>query len=297
MEGKISDDVPRGTLGKQRFSFSPSCSCGRIPRLEKRDCQLAKIITIANQKGGVGKTTTAINLSACLAAAEKKTLLVDLDPQGNATSGIGIPKERAETSIYEVLFDQATLGEVLCRTALPFLDVVPANRELIGAEIELVGALAREGRLNNHLEKIRDQYDYILIDCPPSLGLLTVNALTASDSVLIPLQCEYYSLEGLAQLMHTIKLVKRALNPGLKVEGIVLTMYDARVNLSAQVLKEVREHFPEQAMRTVIPRNIRLSEAPSFGKPIILYDIRCAGAESYLNLAKEVMENAKKSAG
>jgi chromosome partitioning protein len=160
-----------------------------------------------------------------------------------------------------------------------------------------VGALAREGRLNNHLEKIRDQYDYILIDCPPSLGLLTVNALTASDSVLIPLQCEYYSLEGLAQLMHTIKLVKRALNPGLKVEGIVLTMYDARVNLSAQVLKEVREHFPEQAMRTVIPRNIRLSEAPSFGKPIILYDIRCAGAESYLNLAKEVMENAKKSAG
>lgn len=258
---------------------------------------MARIITIANQKGGVGKTTTAINLSACLAAAEKKTLLVDLDPQGNATSGIGIPKERAEASIYEVLFDQATLGEVLCRTALPFLEVVPANIELIGAEIELVGALARESRLKNHLEKIRDQYDYIVIDCPPSLGLLTINALTACDSVLIPLQCEYYSLEGLAQLLRTIKLVKKALNPGLRVEGIVLTMYDARVNLSAQVSKEVREHFSEQAMRTVIPRNIRLSEAPSFGKPIILYDIRCAGAESYLNLAKEVMENAKKSTG
>ena len=258
---------------------------------------MAKIITIANQKGGVGKTTTAINLAACLAAAERRTLLVDLDPQGNATSGIGIAKERAEVSIYDVLFDQATLGEILCRTALPFLDVAPSNMELIGAEIELVGVLARESRLKNQLEKIRDQYDYILIDCPPSLGLLTVNALTASDSVLIPLQCEYYSLEGLTQLMHTIKLVKRALNPDLRVEGIVLTMYDSRVNLSAQVLKEVREHFREQAMQTVIPRNIRLSEAPSFGKPIILYDIRCAGAESYLNLAKEVMENAKKSAG
>ena len=258
---------------------------------------MAKIITIANQKGGVGKTTTAINLAACLAAAERRTLLVDLDPQGNATSGIGIAKEKAEVSIYDVLFDQATLGEILCRTALPFLDVAPSNMELIGAEIELVGVLARESRLKNQLEKIRDQYDYILIDCPPSLGLLTVNALTASDSVLIPLQCEYYSLEGLTQLMHTIKLVKRALNPDLRVEGIVLTMYDSRVNLSAQVLKEVREHFREQAMQTVIPRNIRLSEAPSFGKPIILYDIRCAGAESYLNLAKEVMENAKKSAG
>ena len=258
---------------------------------------MAKIITIANQKGGVGKTTTAINLAACLAAAERRTLLVDLDPQGNATSGIGIAKEKTEVSIYDVLFDRATLGEILCRTALPFLDVAPSNMELIGAEIELVGVLARESRLKNQLEKIRDQYDYILIDCPPSLGLLTVNALTASDSVLIPLQCEYYSLEGLTQLMHTIKLVKRALNPDLRVEGIVLTMYDARVNLSAQVLKEVREHFREQAMQTVIPRNIRLSEAPSFGKPIILYDIRCAGAESYLNLAKEVMENAKKSAG
>jgi chromosome partitioning protein len=258
---------------------------------------LAKIITIANQKGGVGKTTTAINLSACLAAAEKKTLLVDLDPQGNATSGVGIVRENGEASIYEVLFDQVTLGEIVCRTALPFLEVAPANRELIGAEIELVGALARESRLKGHLERIRSQYDYILIDCPPSLGLLTINALTASDSVLIPLQCEYYSLEGLSQLMHTIKLVKRALNSNLRIEGIVLTMYDARVNLSAQVLKEVRKHFPEQSMRTIIPRNIRLSEAPSFGKPIILYDIRCSGAESYLNLAKEVMENAKKSIG
>jgi len=258
---------------------------------------LAKIITIANQKGGVGKTTTAINLSACLAAAEKRTLLVDLDPQGNATSGIGISKEKREASVYEVLFDEATLGEVVCETALPFLKVVPANMELIGAEIELVGALARENRLKSHLEKVREEYDYILIDCPPSLGLLTVNALTASDSVLIPLQCEYYSLEGLSQLTHTIRLVKKALNPNLRIEGIVVTMYDGRVNLSAQVLREVREHFPELAMRTVIPRNIRLSEAPSFGKPIILYDIRCAGAESYLNLAKEVMENAKKSAG
>jgi chromosome partitioning protein len=262
-----------------------------------KDCKLAKIITIANQKGGVGKTTTAVNLSACLAAAEKKTLLVDLDPQGNATSGIGIAKERAEASIYHVLFDQTTLGEVLCATAIPFLEAVPANIELIGAEVELVGVLARESRLKSHLEQVRDGYDYILIDCPPSLGLLTINALTAADSVLIPLQCEYYALEGLSQLLQTIKLVKRALNPGLRIEGIVVTMFDGRVNLSAQVLKEVREHFPAQVMRTVIPRNIRLSEAPSFGKPIILYDIRCVGAESYMNLAKEVMENAKKGTG
>lgn len=258
---------------------------------------MAKIITVANQKGGVGKTTTAINLSACLAAAEKKILLIDLDPQGNATSGMGISKEKAEANIYHVLFDQANMREVVCGTAIPFLEVAPANIELIGAEVELVGIPARENRLKNHLEQARTQYDYILIDCPPSLGLLTINALTAADSVLIPLQCEYYSLEGLSQLLQTIKLVKRGLNPNLKIEGIVLTMYDARVNLSAQVLKEVREHFPEQTMRTVIPRNIRLSEAPSFGKPIILYDIRCAGAESYLNLAKEVMDHAKKSLG
>jgi len=255
---------------------------------------LAKIITIANQKGGVGKTTTAINLSACLAAAERRTLLIDLDPQGNATSGVGIWKEKVEANIYHVLFDQTTLREILCPTAIPFFEVAPANIDLIGAEIELVGVLARESQLKKHLEPIRDRYDYILIDCPPSLGLLTINALTAADSVLIPLQCEYYPLEGLSQLLQTIKLVKRALNPDLKIEGIVLTMYDGRVNLSAQVLKEVREHFPEQVMKTVIPRNIRLSEAPSFGKPVILYDIRCPGAESYLNLAKEVMDHAKK---
>jgi chromosome partitioning protein len=258
---------------------------------------LAKIITIANQKGGVGKTTTAINLCACLAAAERKTLLIDLDPQGNATSGVGISKEKAEANIYHVLFDQTTWEEILCGTAIPFLEVAPANIDLIGAEIELVGVLARESQLKRHLEPIRGRYDYILVDCPPSLGLLTINALTAADSVLIPLQCEYYPLEGLSQLLQTIKLVKRSLNPDLRIEGIVLTMYDARVNLSAQVLREVREHFAEQLMKTVIPRNIRLSEAPSFGKPIILYDIRCPGAESYLNLAKEVMDHAKKGVG
>jgi chromosome partitioning protein len=258
---------------------------------------LAKIITIANQKGGVGKTTTAINLSACLAAAERRTLLIDLDPQGNATSGVGMAKEKAEANIYHVLFDQTTLKEILCQTAIPFLELAPASIDLIGAEIELVGVLARESQLKRHLETIRDEYHYILIDCPPSLGLLTINALTASDSVLIPLQCEYYPLEGLSQLLHTIKLIKRSLNPELRIEGIVLTMYDGRVNLSAQVLKEVKEHFPDQLMRTIIPRNVRLSEAPSFGKPIILYDIRCSGAESYLNLAKEVMDHAKKGLG
>jgi chromosome partitioning protein len=258
---------------------------------------LAKIIAVANQKGGVGKTTTAINLSACLAVAEKRTLLVDLDPQGSATSGVGIPKEKAEANIYHVLFEQNTLKEVVCGTAVPFLEVAPANIELIGAEVELVGVLARESQLKKHLEVERSGYDYIVIDCPPSLGLLTINALTAADSVLIPLQCEYYALEGLSRLLQTIKLVKRALNPELRIEGIVLTMYDVRVNLSAQVEREVREHFPEEAMETVIPRNIRLSEAPSFGKPIVLYDIRCAGAESYLNLAKEVMDHGKKGVG
>lgn len=258
---------------------------------------LAKIITIANQKGGVGKTTTAINLSACLAAAERKTLLVDLDPQANATSGVGISRERAEPNIYHVLFDQTSLQEVVCPTGLPHLEVVPASIDLIGAEIELVGVLARESQLKRRLDPIRKRYEYIIIDCPPSLGLLTINALTAADSVLIPLQCEYYPLEGLSQLLHTIRLVRRSLNPDLKIEGIVLTMYDGRVNLSAQILKEVREHFPEQLMKTIIPRNIRLSEAPSFGKPIILYDIRCPGAESYLSLAREVMDRAKKGTG
>lgn len=258
---------------------------------------MGKIITIANQKGGVGKTTTAINLCACLAAAEKRTLLIDLDPQGNATSGVGISREKAANNIYHVLFDRKILREVVCGTAVPFLEVAPANIDLIGAEIELVGVLARESQLKKHLEPIREEYDYMVIDCPPSLGLLTINALTAADSVLIPLQCEYYPLEGLGQLLHTIRLVKRVLNPELKIEGIVLTMYDARVNLSEQVVREVREHFAGQVMETIIPRNIRLSEAPSFGKPIILYDIRCAGAESYLNLAKEVMDHAKKGVG
>jgi len=258
---------------------------------------LGKIITIANQKGGVGKTTTAINLSACLAAAEKRTLLIDLDPQGNATSGVGISREEVARNIYHVLFDEKGLKEIVCGTAIPFLEVAPANIDLIGAEVELVGVLARESQLKKHLEPIRSQYDYVLIDCPPSLGLLTINALTAADSVLIPLQCEYYPLEGLSHLLHTIQLVKRALNPELRIEGIVLTMYDARVNLSAQVAKEVRDHFPGQVLETIIPRNIRLSEAPSFGKPIILYDIRCPGAESYLDLAKEVMDHAKKGVG
>ena len=250
---------------------------------------MGRIICIANQKGGVGKTTTAVNLSASLAVAEKRVLLLDIDPQGNATSGLGIKMVEDSQNIYHALIDQTPIRELIRDTELAFLKIIPANIDLIGAEIELVNSPDREKRLKNALDGIRADFDFFIIDCPPSLGLITVNSLTAADSVLIPLQCEYYPMEGLSQLLKTIKLIKTNLNPLLEVEGILLTMFDKRNNISHQVMEEVRSHFGSLVFNAVIPRNVRLSESPSFGKPIILYDADSRGADSYLELAKEIM--------
>lgn len=254
---------------------------------------MGRVIAIANQKGGVGKTTTAVNLSACLAVAEKKTLLVDIDPQATSTSGLGIDKNKLEKSIYEVLIGGMSIDEVILKTELSFLEIVPSHLRLVGAEIELVNLLAREKKLSSALESMKDNYDFILVDCPPSLGLLTINSLTASDSVLIPIQCEYYALEGLGQLLNAIRLIQEHLNPALKVEGILLTMYDTRLNLSKQVAQEARKYFSDKVYQTVVNRNVRLSEAPSFGKPIVLYDVMSTGAENYLSLAEEVLNHSK----
>ncbi len=247
---------------------------------------MARVISLANQKGGVGKTTTAINLGASLAACERRILVVDLDPQANATSGMGLSKE-SDLSTYPVLVKGLMLKDIIVNTELPGLDVAPSSVDLVATELDLSDEDRREFRLRDALQPILDEYDYILIDSPPSLGLLTINGLTAADSVLVPLQCEYFALEGVSQLISTLERVRQELNPSLDIEGIVLTMYDERINLARQVAAEIREHFPDKVYNTVIPRNVRLGEAPSFGKPILLYDIRSRGSEAYLQLAKE----------
>ncbi len=251
---------------------------------------MSKIIAIANQKGGVGKTTTAVNLSASVAAAGQKTLLIDIDPQGNATSGSGIAKETVSHSVYDVMVNDLPPEQAIEVTEVERCFVMPSNIQLAGAEIELVSTLAREHVLKRQLDIIKDSYDYIFIDCPPSLGLLTLNALTAADSVLVPIQCEYYALEGLSQLMNTVRLVKKRLNPALEIEGVVLTMLDGRTNLGVQVVEEVRKFFKAKVYSSIIPRNVRLSEAPSHGRPIHLYDARSAGAEAYRALAEEFLK-------
>ena len=253
---------------------------------------MAKIIAVANQKGGVGKTTTSVNLAACLAANMQKVLLVDCDPQGNASSGYGIEKSALDQTIYQVLIDNMAVKTVIQPTEFK-VDVLPANIELAGAEVELVAAISRETRLKRALDTVKAAYDYIIIDCPPSLGLLTLNSLAAADSVLMPIQCEFYALEGVSQLMNTIELVRNNLNPSLEIEGVVMTMYDSRTKLAAQVVAEVRENFGDIVYKTMLPRTVRLSEAPSYGQPIIYYDKRSKGADVYRKLAEEVIERGK----
>lgn len=253
-----------------------------------------RVLAFANQKGGVGKTTSAVNMASCLAAAERRTLLIDLDPQGNATSGLGIGKHDLTRSIYDVLVHRTPLQEVVVSTQLSYLDLAPSNTQLVGAELELVSAFARENRLANGIEGVRGHYDYVIIDCPPSLNLLTINALTASDGVVVPVQCEYYAMEGLSELVKTIQLVQEHLNSRLQVEGIILTMYDNRNNLARQVASEVRGFFGDKVYDAVVPRNVKLSESPSHGKSIILYDVHSKGAKSYLELTVELLVGKKK---
>ncbi|MCZ0702222.1 chromosome partitioning protein [Natronobacillus azotifigens] len=255
---------------------------------------MGKIIAVANQKGGVGKTTSAVNLSACLAHLDYKVLLVDIDPQGNATSGVGVNKADIDRCIYNVLVEDMRADEVSVPTTVKNLDVIPATIQLAGAEIELVPTISREVRLKKALDSSVEKYDFIIIDCPPSLGLLTLNSLTAADSVLIPVQCEYYALEGLSQLLNTIRLVQKHLNKHLMIEGVLLTMLDARTNLGLQVIDEVKKYFRDKVYQSIIPRNVRLGEAPSHGQPIITYDPKSRGADVYLDLAKEVIENGER---
>lgn len=250
---------------------------------------MVKVIAVANQKGGVGKTTTAVNLAACLAALGRKVLLIDSDPQGNATSGFGFDKRDIKKCVYDNLINEVPMQETVRATVYDNLSIVPATIQLAGAEIELVSLMNREGRLKNALERVKHEYDYVLIDCPPSLGLLTINALTAASSVIIPIQCEFYALEGVTMLMNTIQLVQRNLNPALKLEGVVMTMFDSRTNLAQDVVEEVKKYFTTKMYQTIIPRNVRLSEAPSHGQPVIDYDAKSKGAQVYMELAREVI--------
>ncbi len=256
---------------------------------------MGKIITIANQKGGVGKTTTSINLSASLAATDKKVLMVDIDPQANASGGVGVDTKLIDKTIYEVLVNALDPEEAMLDTAMPNLKLLPSHINLVGAEIEMVSVPNRELVLKTRLQNIKEKFDYIIIDCPPSLGLLTLNALSTADSVLIPVQCEYYALEGLGQLLNTISIVRYHLNPELDIEGVLLTMYDSRLRLSNQVVEEVKRHFEDRVFKTLITRNVRLSEAPSHGKPVILYDALCSGAQNYLELAAEIIQRNSKN--
>ncbi len=254
---------------------------------------MSKVIAVANQKGGVGKTTTAVNLSACLAKMGKKVLIIDIDPQGNATSGLGIDTKEIEKSIYDVLINSASIEEIMKETDYKNLYICPSSPALSGAEVELVTVMGREYQLKSATEQTREEFDYIIMDCPPSLGLVTLNAFTACDSVLVPIQCEYYALEGLSSLTGTIKRVKQVLNPKIEIEGVLLTMFDSRTNLAIQVVDEVKKYFPDKVYKTIIPRNVRLSEAPGFGQPIIVYDPASRGSESYIDLAEELVERSE----
>ena len=280
----------QGSCGRELPRCGGHCVRTRI-NPDNRPAQMSRIIAIANQKGGVGKTTTAINLGASLAVAEKRTLILDIDPQANATSGLGVDGHPDLATVYDILVGERTVAEcTVSKVHFPFLDLVPATPDLVGAEIELVTAIGRELLLRQALESVRDSYDFVLVDCPPSLGLLTLNTLAAADSVLIPIQCEFYALEGLSRLLNTVRLVQRSLNPVLDVEGVLLTMYDRRLNLSKQVAREAREYFGDRVFQTAIPRNVRLAEAPSFGEPIVLYDVLSQGAQSYLALSRELLQ-------
>jgi chromosome partitioning protein len=258
---------------------------------------MQKIISIANQKGGVGKTTTAINIGAGLAVSEIRTLLIDIDPQSNATIGCGIDYKNLDKTIYEVLLEEEDINNVILPTEIPYLDIVPASTQLVGAEIELISKIGREWVLKESLSKLKNDYKYVIVDCPPSLGLLTLNSLTAANSILIPIQCEYYALEGLGQLLNTIHLVQHSLNKSLKIEGVLVTMFDTRLRLSHEVVEQVRSYFKDKVYKTIINRNVRLGEAPSFGKPILLYDASSTGARDYMNLVGEILENDSEEIG